>query len=133
MYRCFTCAIYFVYKINYSDLCKHYIFIILLWKNSISVNVREKLKKNAQCVRTYATACACGSRATAIHLICDVQIKYCYINCWKMYINFMLYMCWFFKSNNDSVIDQGRIIHTGTVHACTSLFGGLQWICPLFV
>ncbi len=24
-----------------------------------------------------------------------------------------------FQSNDDSVINQGRIIHTGTVHACT--------------
>ena len=34
-----------------------------------------------ECVRTYATACAWGSRVTATNLICDVQIKYCYINC----------------------------------------------------
>ena len=32
-----------------------------------------------ECVRTYATACAWGSRVTATNLICDVQIKYCYI------------------------------------------------------
>ena len=31
--------------------------------------------------RTYATVCACGSRVTATHLICDVQIKNCYVNC----------------------------------------------------
>ena len=124
-YVCFTCVIYFVNKINYSDLCQHYVFIILWWKNSISVNLQENLKENTQCVRTYATVCACGSRVTATHLICDVQIKYCYVNCWKIKytIHNMLLHVLIFQSNDDSVINQGRIIHTGTVHAYT-FFGG---------
>ena len=37
-----------------------------------------------------------------------------------------------FQSNDDSVINQGDIIHTGT-YTCMYLFGGLQLICPLFV
>ena len=34
---------------------------------------------------------------TATHLICDVQIKYCYINCWNILYIICYYMCWFFK------------------------------------
>mgnify|MGYP003692128987 CR=1 FL=1 len=38
-----------------------------------------------------------------------------------------------FQSNDDSVINQGRIIHTGTVNACTFSADYVQWICPLVV
>ena len=38
-----------------------------------------------------------------------------------------------FQSNDDSVINQGRVTHTGTHGTCMYFFGGIQWICPLSV
>ena len=74
------------------------------------------MKENTQCVRTYAHVCACGSRVAATHLNCDVQIKYCCVK-YTLY-NILLHVL-IFQRNDDSVINLGRIIHTGNVHACT--------------
>ena len=38
-----------------------------------------------------------------------------------------------FQSNDDSVINQGRIIHTGTVHACTYSADYNESVLCLFV
>ena len=37
-----------------------------------------------------------------------------------------------FQSNDDSVINQGRIIHTGTVHACTFSANYNEFVLCLF-
>ena len=38
-----------------------------------------------------------------------------------------------FQSNDDSVINQGRIIHTGTVHACTYSADYNEYVLCLFI
>ena len=83
------------------------------------------MKENTQCVRTDATVCACGSRVTATHRIVMCRLSTVTLIVKKYALYNMLLHVLIFQSNDDSVINQGRIIHTGTVHACT-FFGVLQ-------
>ena len=89
--------------------------------------------EHTMCTHVRNCICACGSRVTATRLICDVQIKYCNVNFEKYTIYDMLLHVLIFQSNDDSVINQGRIIHTGTVHACTYSADYNEYVLCLFI
>ena len=67
-------------------------------------------------------------------LNCDVQIKYSVTLIVEKYTLYnMLLHVLIFQSNDDSVINQGRIIHTCTVHACTYSADYNEYVLCLFV